>query len=108
MGKIQVKHFPAVFGTTGDRPLDSVTVKEKFSNFAEEHQFTDIKHSLYAVAEGFLTIAIENMAQAIRKISVQKGYDVSRYTLCVFGGAGGQHACLVADALVDEERQHGT
>ena len=74
--------------------LDAAGVMEKFAAFSKDNGFSDSEDSLYSIAEGFLSIAIENMAQAIRKISVQRGYDVSRYTLCVFGGAGGQHACL--------------
>ena len=99
LGKIQPDHFPAVFGPEGNLRLDAITVKEKFSQFAELNLLTDTDIEPLNIAEGFLTIAIENMAQAIRKISVQRGYDISNYTLCVFGGAGGQHACLVADAL---------
>ena len=95
LGKIQADHFPAVFGKDGDKPLDVKIVKEKFSHLFEIENNSDSTN----IAEGFLTIAIENMAQAIRKISVQRGYDISHYTLCVFGGAGGQHACLLADAL---------
>lgn len=102
LGKIQPDHFPAVFGEKGDSPLDADIVSEKFSQFfkPEIHNGSQpgIKEAS-KIAEGFLTIAIENMAQAIRKISVQRGYDISHYTLCVFGGAGGQHACLLADAL---------
>jgi len=99
LGKIQPAHFPAVFGHSGTMQLDSAGVVEKFAAFSKENGFSASEDSLYSIAEGFLSIAIENMAQAIRKISVQRGYDVSRYMLCVFGGAGGQHACLVADAL---------
>ena len=99
LGKIQADHFPAVFGSGGNLPLDAEKVVEEFSDFAETNLLTDDKTTPLNLAEGFLTIAIENMAQAIRSISVQRGYDLSSYTLCVFGGAGGQHACLVADAL---------
>ncbi len=99
LGKIQPDHFPSVFGTEGDLPLDKQAVTEKFTAFSAGMNPVDKENQQLVIAEGFLTIAIENMAQAIRKISVQRGYDVSRYTLCVFGGAGGQHACLVADAL---------
>ena len=103
LGKIQPDHFPAVFGENGDSPLDADIVAEKFSQFFEAETRTEsstvASEEVSNIAEGFLTIAIENMAQAIRKISVQRGYDISRYTLCVFGGAGGQHACLLADAL---------
>jgi 5-oxoprolinase (ATP-hydrolysing) len=99
LGKIQPDHFPSVFGSAGDLPLDHQAVVEKFSAFSTTSRLTEKGKQALDIAEGFLAIAIENMAQAIRKISVQRGYDVSRYTLCVFGGAGGQHACLVADAL---------
>ncbi|MEA1889344.1 MAG: hydantoinase B/oxoprolinase family protein [Pseudomonadota bacterium] len=98
LGKIQPGHFPSVFGLEGDLPLDYQVVAENFTKFSAAGKLNGNENHLL-IAEGFLTIAIENMAQAIRKISVQRGYDVSRYTLCVFGGAGGQHACLVADAL---------
>jgi 5-oxoprolinase (ATP-hydrolysing) len=99
LGKIQPRHFPAVFGAEGDKPLDAEHVANKFSKFIEQETWTDEVNQPENIAEGFLTIAVENMAQAIRKISVQRGYDISCYTLCVFGGAGGQHACLLADAL---------
>ncbi|MEN8710686.1 MAG: hydantoinase/oxoprolinase family protein, partial [Arenicellales bacterium] len=102
LGKIQPDHFPAVFGSEGKLRLDAEKVTVKFAQFASQNLLTktgDPDTELKYIAEGFLTIAIENMAQAIRKISVQRGYDISNYTLCVFGGAGGQHACLVADAL---------
>jgi 5-oxoprolinase (ATP-hydrolysing) len=99
LGKLQPQHFPPVFGPAADQPLDSATVREKFTALSDQVNAAEKGYTLEHTAEGFLTIAIENMAQAIRKISVQRGYDVSAYTLCVFGGAGGQHACLVADAL---------
>ena len=102
LGKIQPDHFPAVFGSEGNLRLDAEKVTVKFAQFASQNLLTktgDPDTELKHIAEGFLTIAVENMAQAIRKISVQRGYDISNYTLCVFGGAGGQHACLVADAL---------
>jgi len=96
LGKLSPDHFPAVFGPNADQPLDAGIVREKFEALAAE---IGDGRSPEAVAEGFLRIAIENMANAIKKISVQRGYDVTRYTLACFGGAGGQHACLVADAL---------
>ena len=96
LGKLQPHLFPAVFGENQDQPLNVEAVREKFAalkaSIGGEKNVEDI-------AEGFLTIAVENMANAIKKISVQRGYDVSRYLLNSFGGAGGQHACLVADAL---------
>nr|WP_321497097.1 hydantoinase B/oxoprolinase family protein [uncultured Methanolobus sp.] len=100
LGKIDPKHFPHVFGHNADMPLDSDVVKEKFSALAKEvSEFTGENHSAEHVAEGFLKIAIENMANAIKKISIQRGYDTKEYALCCFGGAGAQHACGVADAL---------
>ena len=96
LGKLRPHLFPAVFGENQDQPLNVEAVREKFAalkaSIGGEKNVEDI-------AEGFLTIAVENMANAIKKISVQRGYDVSRYLLNSFGGAGGQHACLVADAL---------
>jgi 5-oxoprolinase (ATP-hydrolysing) len=100
LGKIDPQHFPHVFGHGADMPLDADIVKEKFSALAEEVSvFTGEQHSAEQVAEGFLKIAIENMANAIKKISIQRGYDTKDYVLCCFGGAGAQHACGVADAL---------
>ena len=100
LGKIRVDCFPAIFGPDGDLPLDLETVQSKFSKLAKRVSATQGKPvGAEEVAEGFLRIAVENMANAIKKISVQRGYDVTEYTLNCFGGAGGQHACLVADAL---------
>ena len=101
LGKLQPQHFPAVFGPDADEPLDVDAVRTKFDALAAEiAQATgEEQRSAEDLAEGFLRIAVENMANAIKKISVQRGYDVGRYTLQCFGGAGGQHACLVADAL---------
>jgi 5-oxoprolinase (ATP-hydrolysing) len=100
LGKIDPKHFPHVFGHNADMPLDTEVVKEKFMALAEEvSEFTGEKNSAEQVAEGFLKIAIDNMANAIKKISIQRGYDTKEYVLCCFGGAGAQHACGVADAL---------
>ncbi|RUW77026.1 hydantoinase B/oxoprolinase family protein, partial [Mesorhizobium sp. M2A.F.Ca.ET.067.02.1.1] len=96
LGKLQPDFFPAIFGAGQDQPLDAGAVREKFTALAA--QIGDGR-SPEAVAEGFVTIAVENMANAIKKISVQRGYDVTEYLLNCFGGAGGQHACLVADAL---------
>jgi 5-oxoprolinase (ATP-hydrolysing) len=107
VGKIQPRHFPKVFGPRGDEALDDVVVRERFAELARK--VGDSPHSgplpggegmkPEAVAEGFIQIAVQQMANAIKKISVARGYDVTRYTLQCFGGAGGQHACLVADAL---------
>ncbi len=96
LGKLNPDLFPAIFGPGQDQPLDRDTVAARFAEIAEE---AGEGRSAEAVAEGFLHIAVENMAGAIKKISVQRGYDVTRYLLNSFGGAGGQHACLVADAL---------
>jgi len=98
LGKLPL--FPKVFGENGNLSLDSDRVEQLFNSLADEiKQRTNTKPSLEQVAEGFLTIAVENMATAIKKISVQKGYNVSEYTLCCYGAAGGQHACKVADRL---------
>ncbi|MBD2110419.1 MULTISPECIES: hydantoinase B/oxoprolinase family protein [Cyanophyceae] len=100
VGKLQPEFFPHVFGPGGDLPLDAAVVREQFAALAEEiHAATGNARSPEQVAAGFLAIAVEKMANAIKKISVQRGYDVSEYVLCSFGGAGGQHACLIADAL---------
>jgi 5-oxoprolinase (ATP-hydrolysing) len=100
LGKIQPAFFPAVFGARGDLPLDADVVRRKFAALAGEiRAATGNARSPEEVAEGFLAIAVGNMANAIKRISVQRGYDVTGYTLCTFGGAGGQHACAVADAL---------
>ena len=96
LGKLNPQHFPQVFGPNADQPLDTEAVRVKFADLAR--QIGDGK-TPEQLAEGFLRIAVENMANAIKKISVQRGYDVTKYTMNCFGGAGGQHACLVADAL---------
>jgi len=103
LGRIQAAHFPAVFGPGGDQPLDTAVVTEKFAALAAEiGAATGQRPRPEEVAAGFLAIAVANMANAIKKISVQRGYDVTRYALATFGGAGGQHACAVADALAIE------
>jgi 5-oxoprolinase (ATP-hydrolysing) len=100
LGKVQPEFFPKVFGAAGDLPLDSAIVQQKFTQLAAEiTAATGETRTAEQVAQGFLTIAVEKMANAIKKISVQRGYDITTYTLCSFGGAGGQHACLIADAL---------
>ncbi len=96
LGKLKPENFPKIFGPNQDMPLDVNIVTKKFISLAEKIGDGKTPHE---VAEGFLSIAIENMANAIKKISVQRGYDVSDYALTCFGGAGGQHACLVADSL---------
>lgn len=99
-GKLDPDFFPRVFGPNGDQPLDRAAVEAKFTALAAEIAAkTGVERSPREVAEGFLKIAVENMANAIKEISIQRGYDVTHYTLCSFGGAGGQHACLVADSL---------
>ncbi len=94
LGKVQPRYFPKVFGPRADEALSEEVVHEKFNELAVQ-----IGRSAEDVAEGFISIAVQQMANAIKKISVARGYDVTRYTLQCFGGAGGQHACLVADAL---------
>ena len=96
LGKIQPDFFPKVFGLNGDLPIAPEVVKQKFGQLAGE---IGGERTAEQVAEGFLAIAVEKMANAVKKISLQRGYDVSEYTLCCFGGAGGQHACAIADAL---------
>jgi 5-oxoprolinase (ATP-hydrolysing) len=100
VGKVQPEFFPQVFGKNGNLPLDSSIVLQKFTDLATEiNAVTGTLQTPVQVASGFLAIAIDKMAAAIKKISTQRGYDVSNYTLCSFGGAGGQHACLIAEAL---------
>jgi 5-oxoprolinase (ATP-hydrolysing) len=100
VGKILPAHFPKLFGPGADLALDREAVHAGFARLAGEIQAaTGDARTPEQVAHGFIEIAVANMANAIRRISVQRGYDVSRYVLCCFGGAAGQHACLVADAL---------
>ncbi|WP_431687097.1 hydantoinase B/oxoprolinase family protein [Hahella sp. NBU794] len=100
LGKLQADYFPKVFGPEANQSLDAECVREKFTALAQQIQKqTGDNRTPEQVAEGFLAIAVDNMAHAIKHISTQRGYDVQDYTLCCFGGAGGQHACLVADAL---------
>ena len=94
LGKVQPAFFPALFGPDGDQPLDAGVVRARIGTLAAESG-----QSPERVAEGLIAIAVANMAHAIKQISVARGHDVTRYTLACFGGAGGQHACLVADAL---------
>lgn len=96
VGKLIPSYFPTIFGPQQDQPLDVEVVRAKFAALAEE---VGDGRSAEEVADGFIQIAVANMAEAIKKISVQRGYDITRYALNSFGGAGGQHACLVADAL---------
>jgi 5-oxoprolinase (ATP-hydrolysing) len=100
LGKIQPAFFPKVFGPRGDEALDEEVVRRKFGGLADEiSRATGKPQAPSAVAEGYVHIAVANMANAIKFISVQRGHDVTEYTLACFGGAGGQHACLVADEL---------
>ncbi|MFT5651377.1 MAG: 5-oxoprolinase (ATP-hydrolyzing) [Yoonia sp.] len=96
LGKLQPSQFPPVFGPNADQPLDLDVVQKKFDTLAQQ---IGGSQTVEDIAEGFLRIAVENMANAIKQISVQRGYDVTQYTMNCFGGAGGQHACLVADTL---------
>ncbi|MYT77607.1 5-oxoprolinase (ATP-hydrolysing) [Streptomyces sp. MnatMP-M77] len=100
LGRVQPGHFPAVFGEDGDLPLDADLVRTRFAALADEvGRATGRRPAAADVAAGFLEIAVLNMANAVKKISVQRGHDVTRYALTGFGGAGGQHVCAVADAL---------
>ena len=100
VGKIRASFFPRVFGPNADEALDEEAVRGKFAALAAGiERETGDRRSPVEVAEGFLMIAVENMAKAIKQISIQRGHDVTGYTLNCFGGAGGQHACLVADSL---------
>lgn len=100
VGKLQAAFFPAVFGSEGNLPLDAEIVRLLFTQLAAEiGEKTGSQPTPEQVAEGFLAIAINKMASAIKKISISRGYDVTEYTLCCFGGAGGQHACSIAEAL---------
>lgn len=100
LGKIQPDFFPAVFGPDGDLPLDASVVADQFNTLAAHiESSTGVPQTSHTVAAGCIRIAVESMANAIKRISVQRGHDVTEYTLTCFGGAAGQHACLVADAL---------
>jgi len=100
LGKLNPEFFPKIFGPNANQNLDLSIVEKKFTALAKKISLETMKTvTQSAVAEGFLSIAVESMANAIKKISVQRGYDVSNYALSCFGGAGGQHACLVADRL---------
>ena len=100
LGKIQPECFPRVFGPAADAPLDSSIVQKTFTALAADiRDRTGEARPPEEIAEGFVKVAVDNMANAIKKISIERGHDVTAYTLCCFGGAAGQHACLVADAL---------
>ena len=96
LGRIDPAHFPSVFGPDGNRPLDVEASRGRLREIASA---LDDGRSIEQIAEGFIVIAVDNMAAAIRKISIARGHDVTLYTMACFGGAGGQHACAVADAL---------
>ena len=100
LGKLQPDHFPRVFGPAGAEPLDVEAARAGFAALADEiAAATGERRAPEDIAAGFVDVAVANMANAIKRISVARGHDVTAYTLAVFGGAGGQHACLVADAL---------
>ena len=100
VGKIQPQYFPKLFGPGRDQPIDSETVRQQFARLAHEiEQATGTPQVPEQIAQGFLTIAVENIANAIKKISLQRGHDLSRYTLCCYGSAGAQHACTIAQSL---------
>ena len=101
LGKIQPRHFPAIFGPDGDQPLDADIVRDRFASLATEVAAAtgEPQQDPRAIAEGYLRIAVANMTLAIKQVSIQKGHDPARFALQCFGGAGGQHACLVADEL---------
>ncbi|MET9881823.1 hydantoinase B/oxoprolinase family protein [Streptomyces sp. NPDC006430] len=100
LGRVQPAHFPHVFGPDGDQPLDHEVVRRRFTELAANiHEQTGDRRLPEQVAEGYLEVAVANMAAAVKRISVQRGHDVTGYALTSFGGAGGQHACAVADSL---------
>ena len=99
LGRVTPEFFPSVFGPQQNQPLDLKTVQDKFAALSAQVADATDNPGRQQLAEGFLNIAVENMAAAVKKISVQRGYDVQDYVLSAFGGAGGQHACAVAAAL---------
>ena len=100
LGKLRPEFFPAVFGSDGNQPLDITATTQAFSSLAEQiTEATGTHQTETSVAQGYLDIAADNMANAIKKISIERGHDVTDYALVCFGGAGGQHACMVADRL---------
>jgi len=98
LGKLQPEFFPKLFGLNADQSLDSELVHRKFSELSKEVSSESGFRTPEQVAEGFFSVAVENMANAIKKVSVQQGYNIKEYTLCCFGGAAAQHACRVADS----------
>ena len=100
LGRILPAHFPHAFGEEGNEPLDHALVEQKFTDLtARISRVTRQELTPETVAEGYLRIAVDNMANAIKRISIQRGYDPTEFSLCCFGGAGGQHACRVAEEL---------
>ncbi|MEU3660637.1 hydantoinase B/oxoprolinase family protein [Streptomyces sp. NPDC032940] len=100
LGRVPPAHFPHVFGPDGHQPLDETVVRRKFTELAARiHEATGDRRTPEEVAEGFLQVAVANVAAAVKRVSVHRGHDVRGYALTSFGGAGGQHACAVADAL---------
>ena len=100
LGKLRPEFFPAVFGADGNQALDIAATTKAFSVLAEQiTEATGIQQTETSIAQGYLDIAADNMANAIKKISIERGHDVTDYALVCFGGAGGQHACMVADRL---------
>ncbi len=100
LGRIQPDYFPKVFGPSNDQGLDESSVRHRFTELAETMlQTVGSSSAPEVVAQGFLTIAVAKMAGAIKQISIEKGHDITDYALVAFGGAGGQHACQIADAL---------
>ncbi len=100
LGKIQPDWFPRIFGPEADQPLDQQAVQSGFEQLARQITAASGQPwDVHQVAEGFVQVAVENMAQAIKRITLEKGHDAKRFALQCFGGAGGQHACLIADAL---------
>jgi len=98
--KIQPRHFPAIFGPAGDLPIDDAVVRERFAALAVQAQTAGaMALDSRATAAGFLRVAVSHMANAIKQVSLEKGHDVTEFALQCFGGAGGQHACLVAEEL---------
>jgi 5-oxoprolinase (ATP-hydrolysing) len=107
LGRIVVDAFPAVFGPNGNEGLDPGASEARLREVASEvERALGRRMELADITEGFLRIAVDNMANAIRKISIARGHDVTRYALACFGGAGGQHACRVADSLGIAQRPH--
>jgi 5-oxoprolinase (ATP-hydrolysing) len=99
LGRVQPDYFPHVFGPDGNAPIDRETVATSFAKLAAEIATESESRSAAELAAGYLRIAVERMADAIKRISVQRGHDLRQFVLACFGGAGGQHACMVADAL---------